>query len=326
MSRKQSATKSSAKPAAKKTTNASKAGPKIGSKRAHSVIEDDENKENNGKESLEISDDDPRLQRVTDDCDQVRERIEYFISRGEMTVSEFVKAIGVTRNSYLTFMDHDGPNSGRDINVYERVWRFFKRRELNGIRMPPLKSAKRALADPVLAVISTQTATAKAPKKAAGKAAPKEGLEKYDVSGILLDGEEDSEVEIYETCDSMRAIIAAHLAKDDVVQASFLREISNSFGNNPKKMSAAQMKSFMSKEGAHSGSSSAFFYGAYVYFEKLRIKNGEEKSEFREEMEEIWEYRPFETECGFPRKGNQRYIMPNSQQFYEDEYGRPVVY
>jgi hypothetical protein len=331
MSRNQSTAKSMAKRSApklatKKTNNASKTGPKTGSKRAHSAIEDDADKENQSGKDSEISDDDPRLKQVTDDCDQVRERIEHFISRSEMTVAEFVKAIGVTKNSYLLFMDHDDPNSGRTNSVYENAWRFFKKRELlSGIQMPPLKSAKRALADSIFATISNQT-TAKAPKKVTTKAAMKGDLEKYDVSDILLDGEEDGEVEIYETCDSMRAIVAAHLAKDDVVQASFLREVSKCFGDNPKKMSAAQMKSFMSKEGAHSGSSSAFFYGAYVYFEKLRIKKGEEKSEFREDMEEIWECRPFETQIGFPRKGNQSYIIPSSRKLTEDEYGRPVVY
>ncbi len=190
--------------------------------------------------------------------------------------------------------------------------------------MPLLKSARRPLPECVLAVL--QQPTAKAPKKAAEKAAVKGDPEKYDVTGILLDGEEEGEVEIYETCDSMRALVAAHLAKDDVAQASFLREVSKCFGDNPKKMSAAQMKAFMGKDGPHSGSSSAFFYGAYVYFEKLRIKNGEEKSEFREEMEESWEDRPFETQRGFPRKGNQNYIVCREDELYEDEYGRPLVY
>jgi hypothetical protein len=325
MSRKKTDAKMIApKPGAKKTKNASNTGPKLGSKRAHSSIEDDENKENQGRENSEIDGDDPRLRHVTDDCDQVRERIEHFISRGEMTVSEFVKAIGVTRNSYLIFMDHDGPDSGRDISTYESAWRFFKKRELKGTQMPPLKSAKRALGDSIWT--TTQKPTAKAPKKATEKAALKGDLEKYDVSDIYLDGEDESEVEIYETCDSMRAMVAEHLRKDDVVQAAFLREVSKCFGDNPKKMSAAQLKSFMSKEGAHSGATSAFFYGAYVYFEKLRIKNGEEKSEFREDMEEIWTYRPFETQCGFPRKGNQTYVISNGMELYEDEYGQPICY
>lgn len=322
MSRKKTNAKTSAPKAGAKKTN--KAGPKTGSKRTHSAIEDDENKENQGRETSEINDDDPRLRHVADDCDQIRERIEHFISRGEMTVPEFVKAIGVTGNSYLVFMDHDGPDSGRNISTYERAWRFFKKRELNGIQMPPYKASKRVLGDSIWG--TTPKKTAKAPKKAAEKAALKGDLEKYDVTGIYLDGEDEGEVEIYETCDSMRAMVAEHLRKDDVVQAAFLREVSKCFGDNPKKMSAAQMKSFMSKEGAHSGSSSAFFYGAYVYFEKLRIKNGEEKSEFREDMEDIWEFRPFESQCGFPRKGNQSYIVPRDVELYEDEYGRPVAY
>ena len=70
-----------------------------------------------------------------------------------MTVSEFVKAIGVSGDLYLIFMDHDGPNSGRNISVYENAWRFFKKRQLNGIQMPPLKRAKRGLEDLVWAAI-----------------------------------------------------------------------------------------------------------------------------------------------------------------------------
>lgn len=240
-----------------------------------------------------------------------------------MTVPEFVKAIGVSGDLYLIFMDHDGPDSGRNISVYENAWRFFKKRQLNGIQMPPLKRAKRGLEDLVWAAI--QKSTAKPAKIPAKKTASKGDLEKYDVSDIYLDGEDEGEVEIYETCDSIRAMVAAHLAKDDVIQASFLREVSKCFGDNAKKMSAAQLKSFMSKEGAHSGATSAFFYGAYVYFEKLRIKNGE-KSEFREEMEDIWSCRPFETQDGFPRKGNQSYIVPCGVELYEDEYGQARCY
>jgi hypothetical protein len=241
-----------------------------------------------------------------------------------MTLSEFLKEIGVNGNSYLIFMEHEGPDSGCNISTYERAWRFFKKRELKGISMPPHKAAKKVLGDSVWT--ATEKQPAKAPKKAAEKAASKGDLEKYDVSGIYLDGEDEGEVEIYETCDSLRAIVAEHLCKDDVVQAAFLREVSKCFGDSPKKMSAAQLKSFMSKEGSHSGSSSAFFYGAYVYFEKLRIKNEEPKSEFREDMEEIWEFRPFETQCGFPRKGNQSYFTTRDAELYEDEYGRPVIY
>src|SRR5271169_2445369 len=134
MSRKKTNAKTSAPKAGAKKTN--KAGPKPGSKRTHSAIEDDENKENQGKEDSNsgIDDDDPRLRYVTDDCDQVRERIEHFISRGEMTVPEFVKAIGVPRDSYLIFMDRHGPDSGCTTSTYENAWRFFKKRELNGIQ------------------------------------------------------------------------------------------------------------------------------------------------------------------------------------------------
>lgn len=137
---------------------------------------------------------------------------------------------------------------------------------------------------------------------------------KYDVSMVHLDGENEGRVEIYETCDSLRRIVAAHLRKEDVTQAEFLRRVSQQFGNKPKKISAAQLASFQGQKGAHAGSSSGFFYGAFVYFEKLRIKEKKPKSAFRKEMEARWV-------SGFPREGVPSYWCHVSERPSEDKYG-----
>jgi hypothetical protein len=110
-------------------------------------------------------------------------------------------------------------------------------------------------------------------------------------------------------------MLAAHLRKEDVTQAEFLRQVSQQFGSQPKKMTAAQLRSFQGQKGAHAGSSSGLFYGAYVYFEKLRVKEKKRKTDFRQDMEALWL-------SGFPRKGPQKYLVPMGVNIYEDKYGR----
>lgn len=81
--------------------------------------------------------------------------------------------------------------------------------------------------------------------------------------------------------------INAYLKKPGVTAAAFCRAISSSFHKAPKKILAAQLSAFRSKKGLIAGNTSAVFYGSYVYFEKLRIKEGKPESKKRLEMEEI---------------------------------------
>lgn len=48
------------------------------------------------------------------------------------------------------------------------------------------------------------------------------------------------------------------------------------------------MQSFRGKKGPDAGNTSSVFYSAYVFFEKIRIKQGKPKSQKRKEMEEVW--------------------------------------
>jgi hypothetical protein len=122
-------------------------------------------------------------------------------------------------------------------------------------------------------------------KRAGGPAA-------VDLSDIELPGEEDDEVPIYDSCDEIRKKINAHLKKPGATKAQLCRDIYAQLKGpcRPAKVfQSSQLDSFRGRKGALAGAKTAIFYGAYVFFEKLRIKEGKPKSKHRREMEELWE-------------------------------------
>ncbi|KAF1354956.1 hypothetical protein BDV97DRAFT_94169 [Delphinella strobiligena] len=125
-----------------------------------------------------------------------------------------------------------------------------------------------------------------------GKEGTKEGAKKVlhadHLSDIHLEGEDTDNVMVFETCDEVRRQISAWLRKPGVTQASLLRDMASQFSEPGKSISASQLQSFRGKKGPEAGNSSAVFYGAYVFFEKVIIKEGKPKSERRKKMEAIW--------------------------------------
>ncbi|TVY85856.1 hypothetical protein LAWI1_G008475 [Lachnellula willkommii] len=242
----------------------------------------------------EIDIDDDRCRYVDISCDRVRTKIRNFLSSGEMKVGEFQKAIGTNSKSYGAFMAQSGAYKGVNSSVYSNAFAFFKHRELNGIKAPTKKIKP-------------------------------EDISKFDVSGIELEGEAEGEVEVYDTCDETRKKIRAHLASPSVTQAGFLREISKTYRDG-RKISSSTLNTFMGKKGPLMGNTSPVFYASYVYFEKLRIRDGKPKSEFRLDMEEIYDgLMPFSGGPGVNVKDRHdgTYIVPHSvKDLYYDKYGR----
>ena len=116
-----------------------------------------------------------------------------------------------------------------------------------------------------------------------------------DLARIHFDGEEDESVPIYDTCNDVRSKIRAHIKKyKGVSLASLSREFSELMPQT--KVTANQVGKFLNFKGPRAGAHSPAFYGAYVYFEKLRIYESKGKSKKREEMEELWK-----KDGGFPR-------------------------
>lgn len=146
---------------------------------------------------------------------------------------------------------------------------------------------------------------------------------KIDVSNIHLDGEENEDVPVYDTCDGVRKNIRAFLRQDGVTKAQFLREISKTFRSG-RKLQDNMLNLFLSRKGPSSGNSSSVFYASYVFFEKMRIRDGKPKTAFREEMEDIWDgasdwrhHKP-----GFDRKTRHGYLCGPDYVPVVNKYGR----
>ena len=185
-----------------------------------------------------------------------------------MKIGKFQDVLGVSSKSYGEFMGQNGPTKGAGSSTYDAAWAFFKKMELAGVKMPRKKKAK-----------AEDAKDAKKNKKDDDK--------KQDVSDIHLQGEEKGEVPIYDTCDEVRRKINAHLRASSMTQAAFLREIAKCIPGTPE-LSAQRLRTFLNNKGPRAGNDSPVFYAAYVWFEKLRVKDGKKKNKKREDMEEIW--------------------------------------
>ena len=83
-------------------------------------------------------------------------------------------------------------------------------------------------------------------------------------------------------------------------------------------MQSSQLATFRSKKGPFAGNTSAVCYGAYVYFEELRIKNGKPKGRKREEMARLWA-----GEGGVDReRTHEFYTVMKGSSVQEDKYGQ----
>ena len=203
-------------------------------------------------------------------------------SNSDMTVAEMQAKCDVSSNSYYSFMKQSGPNAGTMSDCFYGATVYFKKRELAGLTMPRTKKAKTD-DNPDKEASSSKTAAAGSKKTKADEKS------EFDVSEIKLDGEETDSVPIYLTCDDVRTLIDAHLRNTSASQASFCRAVESMYTTVPDQgTKTTSLKTFLSSSGVLMGASSPIFYGAYVYFEKLRIKQSKPKSKKRKEMEEVW--------------------------------------
>ncbi|TID27577.1 hypothetical protein E2P81_ATG00332 [Venturia nashicola] len=192
---------------------------------------------------------------------------------------KFCDEAGTTNKSLNTFMNMSGSN-GRQTSAYEAGWKFFKLRQL---REKATKEADKAQQKKRKSAGGEEGApAAKATKTTAGKNAAQPHI---DISDIHLPGEETDSVEVYDTCDDIRAKITPYLSQPGITAASFLRSICAQYHTKPRSIQSKQLTDFRNKRGPEAGNTSAVFYGSYVFFEKIRIKEGREKTGKRLENE-----------------------------------------
>jgi hypothetical protein len=268
---------------------------------------------------VEIDDDDPRLCYVTDSCQLVRRKIKTFLDAGLMKVGEFQDAIGVSSPAYGRFMAMTGTHKGEGCDTYDKGWAFLRKRELQGLPITKAQAKK----DPRFAAMFESGAGGDGPasKKAkTAKEAKKEAEALLDVAGIALPGEaEGHEISVYDTPDELRKKIRAFLKRDGITQAALCRAFAKQLpGGDDRTVYARSFSTFMGQKSVMGGNISAVFYAGYVFFEKLRLKQGKPKSAFRQEMEEIHGARGVDVE----HNANGGIWVPADGYAYYDKYGQ----
>jgi hypothetical protein len=110
----------------------------------------------------------------------------------------------------------------------------------------------------------------------------RQNIEIPDLSDIRLEGETEQSVPVYDSCDDIREKIKKCL-KNGIKPSTFLQEIATCAGG--KKLPYTSFINFMNQTGPLAGNKSMVYYSSYVFFEKLRLKDGMHKSGNRREME-----------------------------------------
>lgn len=226
------------------------------------------------------------------DCNQLRRRIKTYVTNGDLNQTQLQNKLGVSPNSYRSFMNAKGPQGGIESNTFAAAHLFFAKREDRGYKQPRAKRRKTSEAD----------------------------VKKSNVDGMpTINGEKEGTVKIYDTCDDIRTKITNHLKKTNLTKVALAKELSKCQGRGEPDITGAGISKFQQKSGPLAGNSNRVFYAAYVFFEKLRLKDGKAKSKKRTEMEKahgakgVMTDRPIETVHFKTISGDSVYI---------DKYGK----
>ncbi|XXG99601.1 hypothetical protein Hte_005942 [Hypoxylon texense] len=209
-------------------------------------------------------------------CQVVRNRINKLLDSGIMNKTQFAEAIGCSDTSTLdNFLAQKGTHGGRGSPVWVKAHIWFRQREAAKLKMPDVKKGR-------IQEEETAGSTSRGSASKTTSSLP-------DISNVYLEGEEDDDVWVFDTCDEVRRKIRAHLRTPGVTQAQFCRDLyAQLHAPKIKSIQSKQLTDFLAQKGPRAGAKSTVFYAAYVYFEKLRIAQGKRKSKHREEMEDRW--------------------------------------
>ncbi|KAK4116098.1 hypothetical protein N656DRAFT_765118 [Canariomyces notabilis] len=191
-----------------------------------------------------------------------------------MTKTAFAREIGVSLSSLSGFLGANGPTAGSRSAAYSAAWEYFRKREMSGMEMPAKKQK-----------------TTDAHAEMEGPTKPAAGKKTKAPAGPV------DEITVY-------------LKRLGMTQALLCRQIYAECKGpeRPERcFQASQLAQFRKAKGPLNGARKPIFYGAYVFFEKLRIKEGKPKSKHRQDMELIWQGE------GLPRErdiGRQKVWVP----------------
>ncbi|KAF4335902.1 hypothetical protein FBEOM_10245 [Fusarium beomiforme] len=178
---------------------------------------------------------------------------------------------GANSNSLNKFLKQKGPMGGSGSAVWRNAYNWFKQREVMGLKIPDAKNRQ-------LEEKKKDTTEGTPSKTPAAKELP-------DISEIHLDGEETDEAPIYDNCGEIRREINSHMKIPSITQAQFCRDIYAQFkAPKCKGIQSKQLSDFRNAKGSNAGAKISVFYGAYVYFEKMRIAQGKPMTKHRIDM------------------------------------------
>ncbi|TGO51549.1 hypothetical protein BCON_0159g00270 [Botryotinia convoluta] len=226
---------------------------------------------------IEIDDDGEHLPVVDLECNQVRQENQNFLNSGEMNATNLQRAIGVSSKCYRMFMNKSGHDEGSVSNVYYNAVAFFKKRDLRK-SMPPVLPSPPLLPHSLSSPPAVKYSLPAKKKKRLSKAA-----RPYDVSDIELQGEDTESVPIYDSCHEIRKKIKAFFRNASSNESAFCREIAKTFPDG-RGVLTKTLNNFMKQKDPH-GNQSPAYYASYVFFEKVRIRNGKPKSQDRKKSE-----------------------------------------
>ncbi|GAB1744170.1 hypothetical protein NU219Hw_g1326t1 [Hortaea werneckii] len=306
-----------------------------------------------------------REQRLKDDTDDGRIKI---ISPAEETlramilavynlvagkaenpdVIDFGHGIGLTsmrryvkqRSSWMSELFHDFqdrwviPALQRD-QWFTKVPEKYRReplKETSGNKQTPKRGTKRSSTDGK----SGDEPNSKTTKKNGVKEKPDPNhvYTASELSDIHLEGEETEETPIFETCNDIRRHLKDTLKH--TTQANLARQLDALLPES--NVSVRHLRKLLDFKGVQGGAHSPAFYAAYVYYEKIRIRQNKNKGKKRQTMEEIWGGKRPNSDFltwhskgsrlgGFPREGQHKsaMFMFQGDNWSMNQYGQCVL-
>ena len=204
---------------------------------------------------------------VFDDCDEVRRKSQTFIDQSGLRIKEWLRLIGdVNTKSWNDFISYRGPASGAANRAYYFAYVFLEKVR---IVREERKSASRELAE---AHFGPAGRPLKHDYQGKEPSLEHQSVLKF-VRSIVLDGETEGRVPVYDDCDQVRRKSLDFIASFGIRISEWLRLLGN--------VNNKSWRDFVSYRGEKAGAANKAYYAAYVFLEKVRIASHEEKSSNR---------------------------------------------
>ncbi|KAI0397644.1 hypothetical protein F5Y17DRAFT_414049 [Xylariaceae sp. FL0594] len=214
--------------------------------------------------------------------EEVRQRVRNLLDAEIATQHEFAKMLNCSSSSlswWLSFEGGLGRPTKRGGSIFHSAYAWIRQREVAGCKVPerlkrvapyvPLDPKKKN---------STLNGGSRSYVRTRRTSSHRDIIQ-AEMNCIILDGQEDDSVEIYDSCDEVRRKIEEYLSPANnpgLTPTRFCRDLAQMLApaadGSVRRVGHSQLAHFRSYRGARSGAKNIVFYAAYVFFEKLRIR------------------------------------------------------